>query len=121
MVTVQRPFWRPVIRYLLFVRTRQFDPVYTGEWVGAKNLSPSFQSRLCPQPKEERIEPQRHEGPKGTELDILQNRVTVLEKAAFSFAAARQMKNTLLSAFSLVIFVPLWFKHFLFFLTDFHG
>mgnify|MGYP006283779759 CR=1 FL=1 len=45
-----------------------------------------YQSELRPQPKEDRIEQQRHEGHKGAELDILQNRVTVLEKAAFSFA-----------------------------------
>jgi hypothetical protein len=89
---------------------------------GAVNCPlPVYQSGLGPQPKKKRIEPQRHEG---TELDILQNRVTVLEKAAFSFAAclvkqlqrscrksftriARQMKNTLPGVSSLMIFESL--------------
>lgn len=74
-----------------------------------------YQSGLCLQPKEDRTEPQRHEGHKGTKLDILQNRVTVLEKDAFLIAVSRQMKNRLLGAFSLVNFMSLWFNFSCFF------
>jgi hypothetical protein len=40
------------------------------------------------------LEPRRHEEheAQGTETSIMQNRVTVLHKAAFSFAVSRQMK-----------------------------